>query len=160
MFKLYELTEMYQNISNLIDEDVSNEELEKALEQIKDNIEVKAENTVKLIKSIEGNIDTLKEEEKRLAMKRKALENKRNGIKNYLENQLKIMDIKKVKTPLFTVAIQNNKPSVKIIDENVIPRDFFKYTKSIVKKDILEALTNGKEVPGAEIQQTKSLRIR
>ncbi len=162
MFKLYELTEMYQNISNLIDEDVSNEELEKALGQIKDNIEQKAENTVKLIKSIEGNINTLKEEEKRLERKRKALENKRDGIKNYLENQLKFMDIKKVKTPLFTVSIQKNPQSVNILNEDLIPKQFKKTvtTTTVVKKDLLAALKEGQAIEGAEIRQSESLRIR
>ncbi len=70
MFKLYELTEMYQNISNLIEEGgATNEEFEKALESITDNINVKAENMAKLIKSIEGNINVLKDEEKRLQTK-------------------------------------------------------------------------------------------
>ncbi|MCF6464174.1 siphovirus Gp157 family protein [Clostridium sp. Cult1] len=161
MFKLYELAEMYRNIQDLInDDETGTETLENALNQIEGDINSKAENMAKLIRSIDGDIETLKAEEKRLANRRKTLENKQKNIKNYLEMQLKTMKIDKVKTPLFTVAIQNNAPSVKIIDENAIPEDFFKYTKSIVKKDILEALKNGEEVPGAELKQTKSLRIR
>lgn len=161
MFKLYELAEMYRNIQELIsDDETDTETLENALSQVEGDINSKAENMAKLIRSIDGDIETLKAEEKRLANRRKTLENKQKNIKNYLEMQLKTMKIDKVKTPLFTVAIQNNAPSVKIIDENAIPEDFFKYTKSIVKKDILEALKNGEEVPGAELKQTKSLRIR
>ncbi|WP_352404485.1 siphovirus Gp157 family protein [Sporanaerobacter acetigenes] len=161
MFKLYELAEMYRNIQDLInDDETDTETLENALSQVEGDINSKAENMAKLIRSIDGDIETLKAEEKRLANRRKTLENKQKNIKNYLEMQLKTMKIDKVKTPLFTVAIQNNAPSVKIIDENAIPEDFFKYTKSIVKKDILEALKNGEEVPRAELKQTKSLRIR
>lgn len=159
--KLYELTEAYRNIENLLsDEEADTEALEKALSQVEDSIENKAENIAKLVRNIDGDIKALKDEEKRLAGRRKALENKQRDIKKYLELQLKTLEIDKVKTKLFTIYIQNNAPSVKITDEEAIPEDFYKYSKSIVKKDILEALKDGEEVPGAEINQTRSLRIR
>ena len=163
MFKLYELTEMYENIWKLIgDEDVDIESLEIALLNIEDNIEAKAENTAKLIKSIDGDVIALKEEEKRLASRRRALENKQTNIKSYLENQLLIMGVDKVKTALFTVALQNNPPSVVFTDEDLIPGIYKKEvtTITIPKKEILDAIKSGIEVPGAEIKQTKSLRIR
>lgn len=162
-FKLYELTEMYRSIAELIgDEEVGKEELEKALSQIEDNIEIKAENIAKLMKSIDGEAIALKTEESRLANRRRALENKYSNIKNYLETQLEIMKVDKIKTPLFTVALQNNKPSVDIKDEDLIPDDFKKTSTivSISKDEIFAALKEGIEVPGAEIKQTRSLRIR
>lgn len=162
-FKLYELTEMYQNIWELVgDDEVDLEALEKALSQIEDNIEIKAESTAKLIKGIDSDIEVLKTEEKRLADRRKALENKKESIKSYLENHLRIMEIDKVKTPLFTVALQNNPPSVNVIDEKLIPKDYVKVvtTTSISKKELLDDLKQGLIIPGAEIKQTKSLRIR
>lgn len=161
MFKLYELTEMYQNIQELISNDETNsEELEKALREIKDNINSKVENIAKLIKNIEGDIEVLKIEENRLSERRRTLENKKDRIKNYLESQLKSMGISKVKTPLFTVSIQKNPPRIDIENEEIIPDSFVKYTKSILKKDIIQALKNGKEVPGVKLIQTSSLRIR
>ena len=71
-FKLYELTEMYENIWDLIgDDEVDLDALEVALTSIEDNIETKAESMAKLIKGIDGDIATLKEEEQRLAKKRR-----------------------------------------------------------------------------------------
>lgn len=163
MFKLYELTEMYRNIQELInDDEVETEILESALNQIEGDINSKAENIAKLVRTIDGDINTLKEEEKRLATRRRALENKQKSIKNYLEIQLKTMEIDKVKTPLFTIALQKNPPSVNIVDENLIPDDFIKTETitSISKKDILDALKEGEEIPGTELKQTRSLRIR
>ena len=162
-FKLYELTEMYKNIWDLVEDDeIDLDTLEKALSNIEDNIEAKAENMAKLIKGIDGDINTLKEEENRLAKKRRALENKQKNIKEYLEMQLKVMEIDKVKTPLFTVALQKNPPSVNITNEDLIPDQFKKTvtTVSVVKKDLLEALKSGQVIEGAEIKQGKSLRIR
>lgn len=162
-FKLYELTEMYQNIWDLVgDDEVDLDALEIALSNIEDNIEVKAESMAKMIKSIDGNVTALEEEEKRLAGRRKALENKQDGMKKYLENHLKFMGIDKIKTPIFTVALQNNPPSVNVLDEDKIPEQFKKTvtTVSVVKKDLLEALKSGQVIEGAEIKQEKSLRIR
>lgn len=162
-FKLYELTEMYKNIWDLVeDEEVDLESLENALSEIEDNLEVKAENIAKLIKGIDGDIETLNVEEKRLANKRKALENKKANIKAYLENQLISIGKNKVKTPLFTINIQNNPPSVNIIDEDKIPEQFKKTvtTTTVTKKELLDALKMGQVVEGAEIKQGKSLRIR
>ena len=163
MMKLYELTEMYKNVWDLIaDEEIDVEMLEVALQNIEDSIELKADNMAKLIKSIDGDVLVLKEEEKRLASRRRALENKQANIKSYLESQLLSMGVDKVKTTLFTVALQNNPPSVKFTNEDLIPEMYKKEvtTITIPKKEILDAIKNGIEVPGAEIIQGKSLRIR
>lgn len=162
-FKLYELTEMYQNIYQLVNEDdVDNDNLQLALDSIEDEIELKADNMAKLIKSIEGDIEVLKSEEKRLYNKRKSLDNKIDSIKSYLENQLQAMGLKKVKTPLFTVAIQKNPPTVKFTDENLIPSKYKEETTTIKipKKAILDDLKNGEQIEGVELSQEESLRIR
>ena len=162
-FKLYELTEMYQNIWELVaDDETDLDTLEIALSQIEDNIELKAESMAKLVRGIDGDVAALKEEETRLAKRRKALENKQTNIKLFLENQLKQMGLDKVETPLFKVSIQNNPPSVNILDEDLIPEQYKKTvtTTSLVKNDILKALKEGQVIEGAELKQGKSLRIR
>lgn len=162
-FKLYELSEMYQNIWDLVgDDEVDLDSLEKALKSVEDNIEAKAENITKLIKGIDNDAAGIKAEETRLAARRKTLENKQANMKRYLESQLKEMGLDKVKTPLFTIAIQNNNPSVEITNEDIIP-ERFKNTvtiTSIVKKDLLDALKAGEVIEGATIKQGQSLRIR
>ena len=160
--KLYELTAEYKNILDLIEVDDS-EGLKLALEQLDGEIETKVENSVKVIKSIEGDILALKEEEKRLAGRRKALENKVSSMKEYIEHNLNFIDDKKVKTTLFTVAMQNNKKSVNILNEEVIPEEYVKTvtTTSIDKVAIYEAMEKqGLEIDGVELVQTQSLRIR
>lgn len=163
MFKLYELTEMYKNIWDLVGNDEADMDmLEMALQQIEDSLEQKAEGMAKIIKSIDGDIASLKEEEQRLAKRKKSLENKQANIKRYIQDQFTLADIDKVKTPLFTIALQNNPPSVKVIDENIIPSIFRIETLnvSIAKKEIMDAIKSGQQVPGAEVQQSKSIRIR
>lgn len=161
MFKLYELTEMYQNILNLIDDGAENEEFTKALEQINDNLETKALSMARLVKSIDSNVIVLKEEEKRLGTRRKALENKVDNIKEYLQFELEKTGIDNIKDDLFSIRLQNNPPSVKFTDENLIPGKY-KQIETIIKipkKAILDDLKAGVEIAGVKMVQGRSLRI-
>lgn len=161
MAKLYELTSNYLNLMELLDNpEVPGEVLQESLQEVKEEIEIKAENIAKLVKNIDSDIQGLKAEEKRLNYKRKSLENKQKSIKQYLEDTLKISDIKKVKTPLFTITIQKNAPSVVIEDLESIPECYFLIKKEISKSGILEALKAGQKVVGAKLEQKESLRIR
>lgn len=162
MAKLYELTEHYNNLLELINnEEVPKELIEKALSEVNEEFEVKAENIAKLIKSLEVDVNGYKEEEKRMSTQRKYLENKISNLKEYLDGSMKALDKQKIKGKVFTLAIQKNPPSVEILNlecidnKYLIPQD-----PTVDKKAILEDLKNNIEVTGATIKQTESLRIR
>ena len=158
--KLYELTENYLQLLEMA-EDMDPELIRDTLESIEESIAEKAENTAKLIKSLEADVKAIKEEEKRLADRRKALEKKIENIKDYLQEQLEIAGIDKVKRPTITVSIQNNPPSVRVVNEELIPSHFMiPQPPKLDKKGILEKLKNGENVPGVELAQERSLRIR
>lgn len=157
--KLYELTNAYQEVLELIEE--GNEEYLDTLESIKEDIEQKAENTAKVLKTIEAQIEVIRQEEKRLANRRKELENSVTRIKQYLENNLREVGMKKIKGNIFTISIQKNPPSVEVINENLIPEKYMMIKPPEPnKKEILNALKNGEQIDGVELKQTESLRIR
>lgn len=157
--KLYELTNAYQEVLELIEE--GNEEYLDTLESIKENIEQKAENTAKVLKTIEAQIEVIRQEEKRLANRRKELENSVTRIKQYLENNLREVGMKKIKGNIFTISIQKNPPSIEVINENLIPEKYMVIKPPEPnKKEILNALKNGEQIDGVELKQTESLRIR
>ena len=161
MAKLYELTQNYNNLLELADNpDVPTEMLKESLNSIDDEIDTKAENIAKVIKSIESDVAGLKGEEKRLADRRKGLENRIDNLKKYIEGSMRAVGKEKIRGKVFTLGIQRNAPSVDVIDEDVIPEQYFKTKKELSKKDVLVALKKGEEVPGAAIKQTESLRIR
>ena len=161
MAKLYELTQNYNNLLELADNpDVPTEMLKESLNSIDDEIDTKAENIAKVIKSIESDVAGLKGEEKRLADRRKGLENRIDNLKKYIESSMRAVGKEKIRGKVFTLGIQKNAPSVDIIDEDVIPKQYFITKKELSKKDILVALKKGEEVPGAAVKQTESLRIR
>lgn len=160
--KLYELTQNYANILNLLDrEDIESEMLVQALNSIEDDISIKIENTVKLIKGIESDVAAFKEEEKRLADKRKSRENTVKNLKIYIEDSLNKINKDKLKCNLFTVALQNNKKTVDISNLNLLDRKYLIEQDPVAdKKLILEDIKLGVDVQGVELKQTRSLRIR
>ena len=158
--KLYELTDDYLNLLEVAEE-LDEETFQNTLEAIEDAIEDKVENTAFLIRNLEADIKTLKDEEKRLKGRRQALENKVARMKDYLFEQLEKAGIDRVKRPLITVSIQNNPPSVRVVNEELIPSHFMiPQPPKLDKKGILEKLKHGENVPGVELQQTRGLRIR
>lgn len=158
--KLYELTDDYLNLMEMAEE-LDEETFQDTLESIQDAIEDKVENTAYLIRNLESDVKVLKDEEKRLRERRQTLESKIARMKDYLKEQLEKAGIEKVKRPLITISIQNNPPSVKVIDEKLIPSNFMiPQEPKMDKKGILERLKNGEKIPGVELQQTRGLRIR
>lgn len=160
MTKLYELTESYMQLIDL-SEQLDPETFKDTLDAIQDSLEDKVENTAKVVKSLESDVTAIKEEEKRLKERRQVLETKIDSIKNYLKEQLELAGIDKVKRPTITVSIQKNPPSVKVIDEKLIPSSFMiQQEPKLDKKAILQNLKEGKTVPGVELIQGRGLRIK
>lgn len=155
--KLYELSESYQKVLELIE---AGEELGDTLESIEEAFELKVENIAKVMKSVEGEAEIIREEEKRLAERRRALEAQVGRLKTYVEDNMKASGIDKVKGRFFSLSLQKNPPSVEIINESLIPTDYIKTVTSVDKKLILEAIKSGQAVTGCEMRQTESLRIR
>jgi len=158
--RLYELAQNYAQLLEIAEE-IESDALVDTLESLRDAIEDKAENIAKLIKNLEADAKIIKEEEQRLAERRRAIEAKVDKLKMYLQEQLETAGLQKVKRPTITVAIQANPPSVDVIDETAIPIDFLiPQAPKVDKKSILERLKKGESVPGVALKQTKGVRIR
>lgn len=160
--RLYELAENYLNLQELLENDeIDQEIITKALDEVGGELEDKAENIAKLIKTLEVDVNGYKSEEKRLSDKRKSLENRIKSLKEYLDNAMKITGKKKFKGKLFSFNIQKNPASVNVTELSLIPEDYFIEQDPVLNKKLLLAvLKNGELVPGAELKQTESLRIR
>lgn len=155
---LYELGDNYRAIQEM---DLDEETLRDTLDSIVGEAEQKVENIVKWIRNLKGENIAIKEEETRLKNKRIANENKIKSLSLYLEDFLKTSGLTKIKTELFTVSLQNNPPSVKVYDATLIPAQYLIEQSPVVDKTMIkELLKQGEEIPGAELQQTKGLRIR
>lgn len=156
-FTLYELTELY---TNLMDLDLEDEDVQQALGDIDEKIEVKADNIAKLIKSLEGQKDICKAEEERIYKRRKSIENRIDNLKEYLQKTMIATDKRKFKTDLFSFSIQKNRASLKILDEEKVPEEYVEYDRKVLKDKLKKAITEGLEVDYAELIQTESLRVK
>lgn len=158
---LYTLTGNYMDIQRMIEEGEDEAKFTDTLESLEDAIEDKAEAYFYIIRNVESDIESIKAEEKRLADKRRAAENKMRRLKDNLQYSMEAVDKPKIKTPLFTANIQKNAPSVDVFNEELIPRSYYEAKEpQLNKKALLTALKDGQDIPGASIKQTESLRLR
>ncbi|HFU3810428.1 TPA: siphovirus Gp157 family protein [Streptococcus suis] len=159
MASIYELTGIFKQIAEM--EGIDDETKLDTLESIDwtEQFEEKVENTVKVIKNKEADVDQLKEEIDRLTKRKKSIENDITRLKTGLQGAFEITGHEKVKTLLFTVSLANNQPSV-VVDEDLLPKKYFIQTLKPDKTAIKELLKAGKKVKGAVLQESRSLRIR
>lgn len=160
--KLYEINDVYLSILELMaDESTDMEMLGAALKNVNDELETKAENYAKIIKQIEGDIETVKKEKDRLASKQRSMENNVRWLKMNLQAAMELQDKRKFKTDLFSFNIQKNPKSVQVTcDPHLLDERFQSIKVDADKKAIKEALEAGETIEGATIVQSESLRIR
>ena len=79
---LYELTEKYQEVLNLIEE---GEDFGDTLDSIDDAIDDKLHSIAKIMRSVESQADVIKKERQRLMERETTLRNKRESLKRYAE---------------------------------------------------------------------------
>lgn len=161
MANIYEITGNYLQVQELIEQgELDAEMLQDTLEAIEGEIEVKADGYAKIMKNLQKDIDGLKAEEKRIADRRKAIENHIKSLKLNLESAMIATGKKKFKTDLFGFGIQKNPASLAIEEGTEIPADFIKVVESVDKTALKKAVKDGLEIDGVSLVQTESLRIR
>lgn len=161
--KLYELTENYQKVLELMEGEENAQTLIDTLECIDAEIDSKADSIAKVSRYVNSDITALDDEIKRLQSRKKALENNDKNLKEYLKTQMEKINKDKIKGTLFTISIQKNPPSMVITDKEKIPAKFIDVipsTTAVNTTALKAALKNGEEIEGAELTQGTSLRIR
>jgi len=163
--QLYNLSKAYNELWEMVeDPEMDLECLEDTISGIEGDIENKAENIVKFMRSLEAYEAAIKKEEDNLTAKRKTLENRRERLKGYLDTNLRTMGIKELSAGIFKLKYQKSPPSVRADEANeglkACKRFWVQHPDTLDKKGLLEALKAGEIIPGAEISQGDHLRIR
>lgn len=159
---LYELTNNYDEVLNMIyDEEIDEEMILDTLESIEGEIEDKADGYAKIIKDLEAKKVARKEEAKRLNESAKVFENRVNSLKQNLFNAMKQTGKGNFTTNLFTFSIAKNGGKQALTIDGEVPEE---YTKTIIENDtdkIREALEAGQELSFAHLEpRGESLRIK
>ena len=159
--KLYELTENYNNLLELLDrDDIDPQIIQDALNSVADDIDTKADNIVRLIKSLKAEEEALKNEIANLTVRKQSVSNKSDRLKQYLADQMAITGRDKI-GKLHQARMQNNPPSVSVENEKAIPSCYWLWQEpKLDRKAILQLLKEGQEIAGATLVQDRSLRVK
>lgn len=165
MSRLYDLTEEWEAVAGLLyDGETDEQTIMDTLESIEGEIEDKADNYAKLIRSMQADSETLKAEEDRLKARRQSLEHRASQLKSNLQANLEFIGKTKFKTALFSFSVATNGGKQPLeITENIdeIPGKYLIPQPPKVNTDAVRELLEGKEVEWARLTpRGKSLRIR
>lgn len=163
MSSLYDLTGQLLQLEEMIDAgEYDDDILLDTWESIDAVFEDKADGYAKVIANMNATVDAIKVEEKRLADRRRTIENGIKRLKDNLQYAMIQADKPKFKTQLFSFNIQKNPAKVVIDDEAELDDAYITQTVTFSpnKEFIKDALKAGKDVRGAHLEQGESLRIR
>lgn len=161
MSTLYELTSEYLEVLDMMEDDSIEEKVIKdTLDSIAGEIEDKADNIAKAIKSLKTEAEIIERESKRLTGRKKMLLNNADRLKRYLEQSMIATNKRKFKTPLFTFGIRTNQPALVIDNESKVPKEYILEQKPKFDNAALKEYLKNHKVDYAHLEAGESLQIR
>jgi hypothetical protein len=160
---LYQIEQEYLNIvQSIIDASGEiTEEQETALSISKEQLQNKGVCYGFIVKELEGNIDLIDLEIKRLNALKKPLVNSIDRLKNNLSQAMQMFDVTELKTPLLKINFRKSE-SIEVTDIDLLDADFVKttITKAADKIAIKEAIKAEIPVRGAVLLTNYNLQIK
>ena len=160
------LYEINQDILDCIDDETGEILDVEKLDALQMEREAKLEGVALWVKDLKAEAAAVKEEADKLTARKKALDNKIEGLKNWL---LFALGGEKLKTPRCNVY-QTHSTRVSVEDEPKLisflqtleePEKFLRFKEPELKKDdIKKALKEGTIIPGASLEETESVVIK
>ena len=165
MRALYEISQDILNCVDLETGEILDTEKLNALQMERD---AKLEGVALWIKDMRAEAAAIKEEADKLTARKKALDNKIEGLKTWL---LMALDGEKLNTPRCKVYQTHSQRVTIVGDENDLiawlernakdPRDYIRYREPELRKDeIKKALKDGKEIEYAKLEETEGVVIK
>ncbi|MBT2818527.1 siphovirus Gp157 family protein [Staphylococcus coagulans] len=161
MTNIFEINEKYLEVLEMANQDVDPQIIEDTLESIESELHEKVDNTIGLKRSVDGDIDVIDKEIKRLQGLKKQKQNLSERLKQILRYTLEQRNLQGYRTPTNHIYKRQNAPSVYVTNEKLISREYWvSQAPKLNKKQIKEDIKAGIEVAGAELQVTESLVIK
>ncbi len=154
---LYELTGQLKELEKLAEFEDMQESVADTIEAIEGEFNDKAVALISVSRTLDGNIESVDAEIKRLTARKKVLTNKKDSMVEYLRSNMEANDINKISCPLFTITLSKAKDMVVVDNEEEIPTDYIdiKMVKQPMKKEMLAALKAGDDVQGCHLGKSK-----
>jgi hypothetical protein len=160
---LYQIEQEYLNIvQSIIDAGGEiTQEQETALSISKEQLQNKGVCYGFIVKELEGNIDLIDLEIKRLQALKKPLVNSIDRLKNNLSQAMQMFDVTELKTPLLKINFRKSE-SIEVTDIDLLDADFVKttITKAADKIAIKDAIKAEIPVRGAVLITNYNLQIK
>ena len=158
MATLYELTGKYHQLLDLA-EDTDPTLFSDTMDSITDAIEDKAIGYAKVRKEIVSDINKVDDELKILRRRKKSLVRNQKYLENFLGNSMTEVGLNKIKTPLITVTVAKTPNYDVEINKDELPASYYCSKEEPDKTRIKDDLKNGKEIKGATLIVTPSMRF-
>lgn len=162
---LYQIADQYlQDMQTLQDRDLDDQTFADTLESLSGDLELKATNVAMFIRNLEASADAIKNAEKQMADRRKAIEAKTERIKAYLLENMVRTGITNIDCPYFKIAVRDNPESLVVDADAKVPSEYFNQPplpdpvldKMRLKKD----LQLGVVVDGCKLERKKRIEIK
>ena len=114
-----------------------------------------------MIKHLRADSGAVASEIKRLQARKAAVDNNARGLREYIKAQLDAVKIRKLNAGIHKFSIQkNSQPSVEVIDQDLINRQYLKVEVNADKQAISDNFKEtGEEIPGTKIHVGSHLRV-
>lgn len=168
MTALYVLTNQYLELAEkLADGDFDAQTIADTIEAsgISDELAVKAQGIEFVARGAEAHHAAIDAEIARLTALKAHRQKVADGLRAYLKDNMERAGIEKIECPLFKLSIKKNPPSVEVIDPLSLPAEFWRTPEpkppvaAPDKAAIKAALQDGKDVPGARLNQGTRLEV-
>lgn len=179
MANLYEISQQLQILEEfMIDpetgEFLDEESFNAKFDEIQMALSEKIENSMCFYKNLQSDIEAFKEEEKKLAQRRKVKENLAERVKNRIDNYVTMqftdeegnvdkdnLNKWKFETPRVKLSYRKS-DSVEVSDINLLPKEYVKekIELSADKTALKKALKDGKEINGATIVTKLNMQVK
>lgn len=162
---LYDLTEEWAAVKDMLYDDETDEQvIFDTLEAIEGEIENKADKYAIILRTMAGDIETIRKEEARLYGRRASLERRSKELKERLQANLEFVGKTKFKTALFSFSIAKNggKQPIEITSNmDEIPGKYLIPQPPVPDKEAIRELLKDREVDWAQLlPYGKHLTIR
>lgn len=165
MAKMYELTGAWAALVDAFDmaEDAEERaEALRALEDIEAEMADKADAIARIVRNYRAEVEGLKAEEQRLAIKRRSRENAIERLQGIMLDAMQATGVEKVQTSIGAWRVQANPWSCEVTDLAAVPEEWhINVEDRIDKRGLVEHFKmTGEMVDGVEYRQTIGVRFR
>lgn len=164
MASLYDIGARYAALLDRMESAEGDEALDvlDELAMMDDELEVKAENYIRIIKTKEAEADGFDKEAKRLTARKQAAENVAKRLKQAMLDAMKLAGKTELPTSIGKWKVQANPVSCEVLDINKVPQEWhIKCDDKIDKAGLIKHYKmTGELVDGCEFKQTEGIRFK